>query len=119
MRKSGFNLVFNLKTRKQWRMFVIAFNAADISGHHKRHKLFDALINGRDIKNNKPAPDIYLKGAETLGVLPSECLVVEDAVSGAQAAHDGGMKAACVGDASHEGAGDWNLNSVKELLTLL
>jgi HAD superfamily hydrolase (TIGR01509 family) len=52
---------------------------------------FDALINGRDIKNNKPAPDIYLKGAETLGVSPSECLVVEDAENGILAAKAAGM----------------------------
>lgn len=52
---------------------------------------FDALINGRDIKNNKPAPDIYLKGAEMLGVFPSECLVVEDAKNGILAAKAAGM----------------------------
>ncbi len=58
--------------------------------------VFDALINGRDIKNNKPAPDIYLKGAETLGVLPSECLVVEDAKNGIIAAKAAGMHNAAV-----------------------
>lgn len=58
--------------------------------------VFDAMINGRDIKNNKPAPDIYLKGAETLGVLPSECLVVEDAKNGIIAAKAAGMHNAAV-----------------------
>ena len=53
--------------------------------------MFDALINGRDIKHNKPAPDIYLKGAEMLGVSPSECLVVEDAKNGILAAKAAGM----------------------------
>ena len=52
---------------------------------------FDALINGRDIVNNKPAPDIYLKGAEMLGSDPSECLVVEDAKNGILAAKAAGM----------------------------
>ena len=55
------------------------------------HDKFDALINGRDIKNNKPAPDIYLKGAELLKVDPSECLVVEDAENGILAAKAAGM----------------------------
>ncbi|MBO4421923.1 MAG: HAD-IA family hydrolase [Clostridia bacterium] len=55
------------------------------------HDKFDALINGRDIKNNKPAPDIYLRGAEMLGVSPSECLVVEDAKNGILAAKAAGM----------------------------
>ena len=55
------------------------------------HDKFDALINGRDLKNNKPAPDIYLKGAELLKVDPSECLVVEDAENGILAAKAAGM----------------------------
>lgn len=58
--------------------------------------MFDALINGRDIKNNKPAPDIYLKGAGTLGVSPSECLVVEDAKNGILAAKAAGMHSCAV-----------------------
>ena len=45
--------------------------------------------------------------------------MVEDAVSGAMAAHAGGMKAACVGSAAASGAGDWNMASVKELLDIL
>lgn len=55
------------------------------------HDKFDALINGRDIIHNKPAPDIYLKGAELLGVSQSECLVVEDAENGILAAKAAGM----------------------------
>ncbi len=55
------------------------------------HDKFDALINGRDIVKNKPAPDIYLKGAEMLGVSASECLVVEDAKNGILAAKAAGM----------------------------
>lgn len=55
------------------------------------HDKFDALINGRDIRHNKPAPDIYLKGAELLKVEPSECLVVEDAENGILAAKAAGM----------------------------
>ena len=63
--------------------------------------------------------DAVSDGNNMLNAAPSRCLVIEDAVSGALAAHAGGMKAACVGDASRMGAGDWNLESVKELLTLL
>ncbi|MBO4869129.1 MAG: HAD-IA family hydrolase [Clostridia bacterium] len=53
--------------------------------------VFDALVNGRDIENNKPAPDIYLKGAGLLGVPADECLVVEDAKNGILAAKAAGM----------------------------
>ena len=50
-----------------------------------------------------------------VGMEPKDCLVVEDAVSGAEAGHNAGMKVACVGDAAKNGAGDWNLTSFREL----
>ena len=80
---------------------------------------FDAVSDGNNITHSKPDPEVFLKAAQMLHAEPSRCLVVEDAVSGAQAAHAGGMKAACVGDASEQGAGDWNLNGVKDLLKFL
>ena len=80
---------------------------------------FDAVSDGNNITRSKPDPEVFVKAAQMLNVDPSRCLVIEDAVSGAQAAHAGGMKAACVGDASLAGAGDYNLGSVAELLQIL
>jgi len=80
---------------------------------------FDAVSDGNNITHSKPDPEVFLKAAQMLNVDPSRCLVIEDAVSGAEAAHRGGMKAACVGDASREGAGDWNMRSVTDLLNIL
>ena len=80
---------------------------------------FDAVSDGNNITHSKPDPEVFLKAAQMLNAAPYRCLVIEDAVSGALAAHACGMKAACVGDASRMGAGDWNLENVKELLTLL
>ena len=80
---------------------------------------FDAISDGNSITHSKPDPEVFVKAAQMLHTEPSRCLVIEDAVSGAQAAHAGGMKAACVGDASKESAGDWNLSGVKDLLKLL
>ena len=60
-----------------------------------------------------------VKAAQMLRVEPEACLVVEDAVSGAEAAHAGAMKAACVGDAAKAGAGDWNMSSIRELLEII
>jgi beta-phosphoglucomutase-like phosphatase (HAD superfamily) len=56
-------------------------------------ELFDADISGRDFAQGKPHPEIFLTGAKELGVPPAECFVVEDAVSGIQAAKAGGMAA--------------------------
>ena len=80
---------------------------------------FDAVSDGNNITRSKPDPEVFVKAAEMLSVSAERCLVVEDAVSGAEAAHRGGMKAACVGDASRAGAGDYNMGSVAELRQLL
>jgi HAD superfamily hydrolase (TIGR01509 family) len=48
--------------------------------------LFNASVNGLEVENKKPHPDIYLKASERLGLKPEECLVVEDAPSGIKAA---------------------------------
>ena len=58
--------------------------------------LFTALVTGSDVARKKPFPDIYLEGARRLGLPAAECLVVEDAISGIQAAHAAGMDAAAV-----------------------
>ena len=55
--------------------------------------LFTALVTGSDVARKKPFPDIYLEGARRVGMDPKDCLVVEDAVSGIQAAHAAGMDA--------------------------
>ena len=77
---------------------------------------FDAVSDGTNISRSKPDPEVFLKAAEYLGLTPSDCLVVEDAVSGVEAAHAGGMKAATVGDAAGRGCGDFILSRFADLL---
>lgn len=79
---------------------------------------FDAVSDGNNITNSKPDPEVFLKAAQFLGENPADCLVVEDAVSGAEAGHRGGFAVACVGDASKEGAGDYNMESITDLVRI-
>jgi HAD superfamily hydrolase (TIGR01509 family) len=59
-------------------------------------KAFEAIVSCEDeIKNGKPAPDIFLKAAEKIGVVPKRCLVLEDAKNGVEAAKAAGMR--CIG----------------------
>jgi beta-phosphoglucomutase len=57
---------------------------------------FDAIISAEDVTRGKPDPQVFLLGAERLGMPPARCVVVEDAVAGVQAAKAGGMKALAV-----------------------
>lgn len=59
--------------------------------------LFDAVIDGNKVSKAKPDPEVFLKGAEALGVDPIECVVYEDAIAGVEAAIKGGMKVVGIG----------------------
>jgi beta-phosphoglucomutase len=56
---------------------------------------FDATIDGLEVENKKPDPEIFLKAASKLGLKPEECLVIEDAVNGIKAAKAAGCQ--CLG----------------------
>ncbi len=79
---------------------------------------FDAISDGTNITKSKPDPEVFIKAAAFLGLEPQDCLVVEDATSGVDAAHAGGMKAAAVGDAASKNYGDYILSSFSQLLTI-
>ncbi len=59
-------------------------------------RFLEALVSGESVPHGKPAPDVFLKAAEALGVEPGYCLVIEDAVHGVEAAHAGGMRCIAV-----------------------
>ena len=65
---------------------------------------FDAIIDGNTVSKAKPDPEVFLKGAEALGVQPDECVVFEDAVAGIEAAIAGGMKSVGIGEPALLGA---------------
>jgi beta-phosphoglucomutase family hydrolase len=57
--------------------------------------LFDTVVAEEDVRRGKPNPEGYLLAAERLGMMPSECVVIEDAPGGVEAARRAGMR--CVG----------------------
>ncbi len=64
----------------------------------------EAVVGMEDTTRGKPDPQVFLVAAEKLGVAPSRCLVVEDAVAGVQAAKAGGMKCIAVRFVGHHPA---------------
>ncbi|MGO8679120.1 MAG: HAD-IA family hydrolase [Limisphaerales bacterium] len=57
---------------------------------------WDCVLTGQAVKARKPAPDIFLAAAARLGLAPAQCVVVEDAVNGVQAAKAAGMRCVAV-----------------------
>ncbi len=53
---------------------------------------FDAIVGADDVVHGKPAPDVFLKAAELLGLSPAQCLVYEDGELGIEAATAAGMQ---------------------------
>jgi beta-phosphoglucomutase family hydrolase len=59
-------------------------------------RFYSAIVSGEEVEHGKPDPSIFLLAAERLGVAPSDCVVIEDAHVGIEAAHRAGMRVAAV-----------------------
>lgn len=79
---------------------------------------FDAVADGNNISRSKPDPEVFLKAAEMLGLKPSECLVVDDAHSGIEAALAGGFDCAAIGYAEQDDRAEFHLSLLSELLVI-
>lgn len=81
---------------------------------------FDACVNGLEVERKKPFPDIYLQAARLVDTDPADCLVVEDAVNGVQAARAAGARCLALTSSFTEeelAGADWfgaNLSEVPE-----
>jgi HAD superfamily hydrolase (TIGR01509 family) len=59
-------------------------------------RFFPVVVSSQDVPRGKPAPDIFLRVAELLGVPPNECCVIEDAAAGVEAARAAGMSSIAI-----------------------
>lgn len=89
-------------------------NASIILERLEMSELFDAVADGNDIKNSKPALDVFLKAGEKLGISPKQCIVVEDADAGVEAAKNAGMDVLAVGAASGNEKADYSAKSLAD-----
>lgn len=85
---------------------------------------FHALIDGNQVQESKPHPEVFLKGALALGLAAQECLVFEDAAAGIEAATRAGMRSVGLGEPQHLAAAQLVLpnllnTSAKNLLASL
>lgn len=80
---------------------------------------FDAVSDGNNIQRSKPDPQVFTMAAEMLGLEPGNCLVVEDALAGLQAAATGGFDSAGLGPAAESGKATYSLKSFSGLLEVV
>lgn len=65
-------------------------------------RYMEGYVDGNSIENGKPAPDIFLKAADKLGVKAEECLVIEDSENGVNGAHQAGARVVAFNRAQDE-----------------
>jgi len=61
---------------------------------------FDVIVDGNDVSNAKPDPEVFLQAAKKLGITNENSIVFEDSVAGIQAANIAAMKSIGIGDAA-------------------
>lgn len=71
---------------------AIPFNVDFVLDNLGIRHYFKAIVSADDVQTSKPHPETFLRAAEILGVMPSECIVFEDAPKGVEAALRAGMK---------------------------
>ncbi len=109
LRSMGFKLAIGSSSK----------NARFILSKVELNDYFDAISDGTNITRSKPDPEVFLKAAEYLGEVPSECFVVEDALAGIDAAKAAGMRAVGIGEAAQYEKTDDRILSFGKLMELV
>ncbi|WP_420601061.1 beta-phosphoglucomutase [Flagellimonas sp.] len=97
--------------------FAVALGSASKNAEKVLNQLnatpyFDVIGDGHSVSNSKPAPDIFLYGAEKLNLQPEECIVFEDAESGIDAAKAGGFYSVGIGPKDRVGHADLRFDTM-------
>jgi beta-phosphoglucomutase len=91
-------------------------NAMMILDNLKISALFDAIVDGTTTSKAKPDPEVFLLGAEKIGLLPAECIVFEDAAAGVEAGKRAGMRVVGIGKADVLNQADFVITGLHELV---
>ena len=78
-------------------------NAGEVIDRLGIRSLLDAISDGYSVDRQKPAPDLFLHAAKQLSLPPAECVVVEDAAAGVEAALAGGFRTIGIGPGERVG----------------
>lgn len=90
-------------------------NAPDVIRRLGIADLLDAISDGSSVERQKPAPDLFLHAARQLNLKPEECVVVEDAAAGIEAARAGGFHSVGLGPRERVGDADVVFPSLEDV----
>ncbi|MBM7711123.1 beta-phosphoglucomutase [Enterococcus xiangfangensis] len=90
-------------------------NAGLILKNTKLQNYFDAIVDGNDVSKAKPNPEVFLLGANRIGIPANKCMVFEDAKAGIEAAKQVGMLAIGVGTIKNLPNADILVNNLEEI----
>jgi HAD superfamily hydrolase (TIGR01509 family) len=88
IRRQGFRLA--LASSGDQVKVAFGMQALELNG------IFDTVVTGDDVSHSKPDPEIYLIAAQRLGLAPADCIAIEDAPAGVEAARRAGMRCIAV-----------------------
>lgn len=108
LRKEGYKLAIGSSSK----------NAKFILERIGLRDFFDEISDGTNIQRSKPDPQVFLMAAQMLNLTPDQCLVVEDAVAGIDAAVAGGFHSAGIGEAAGYEKAEYRLQTFADLLNL-
>ncbi|HHU72715.1 MAG TPA: beta-phosphoglucomutase [Clostridiales bacterium] len=109
LRKLGLKLAIGSSSR----------NARLILSRIGLEDFFDGISDGTNIEKSKPDPEVFIKAAAMVNLEPKECLVIEDAKAGIDAAHNGGMDSAGIGDAADYSLASYSLTRFSQITDLI
>jgi len=90
-------------------------NAKPVIKSLKGNDLFDFIADGYSVENTKPAPDLFLFASKNLAMKPEECVVIEDAQAGIEAALAGKMYAVGIGPVERVGSAHLRYDDTSKL----
>lgn len=117
------NVLKTLKTLKE-KGYKLAIGSSSRNAKRILNKIrlidfFDAISDGTNIIMSKPNPEVFEKAAEMLNLKPEECIVVEDAISGIDAANAAKMLSVGIGDAANYELTKEKIKDISEILLIL
>ena len=107
LRKAGLKLAIG-SSSKNTRFILERIGLSDF---------FDAVADGNCITHSKPHPEVFLKAADMIALAPDQCVVVEDAHAGVEAAVAGGFDCAAIGDAKDDERARYHLSLISDLIS--